>query len=779
MTDQILETPELTPVDPEPNKAAYESIDMDDIASTAVKALDDSGKIGGYLIVWGSPDQRDLSSWPNKDGSKGEYFTKATELNLDWFEQRPALYHHGLDKDTKTTLIGTIDSIKMDDIGLWATAQINKRNRYAKAVEQLVKDGKLSWSSGTLPHLAERGMDGQIKRWPLIEGSLTPTPAEPRFTHISSAKAIGLAFKALNLPVDRLGIEQDDTLGSGQETAQIVNAPVTPAPAPFKSTPVKETPMEPTLQEQIAAAIKAQLAEQAEAERLAAEAQAATEARINAEVDKRLAERASKTLPAGNRLPLVPVAKQPEAIKSVQVGEDRRYAGLSSEDMSFLTDVYSFVLSTTPAHKADNSMYRLAHEFMNSAANDENRTLQRQICAKALQEHKRGELPDSTLEFLPYKSLDKVWANDYDSSAREAAIKANELDNAAQTAYGLEWVPTIWSGNIWRRVRMNNPVAANMQTIEMPSNPYNIPIEGTDPTVYNVAEGTDLTQLVLTSANTMTLSKVGTGKNQMTAAKLGTRVGFSSELVEDSIIPILPMFRAQIQRALENYIDDTIINGDTATGASVNVNLSDGTPTAGTSWLAFDGLRKYGLVTNTAQKLDAANATPSISLMRNTRKLLSKQYGIDLANLLYIVNWETYLKMLNMPEYATWQHLGMAGSAVTGLLPNGSSSQVGQTSSGPGASPVGVIDGIPVYVSAQLAQSESTGKQIASPSATLFGSAILFHRSRWLLGYRRAISMDMFPQTIFSDTYQIWATVRCTIKSFDTTSAAILYDIQN
>ena len=54
----------------------------------ALKALDENGRIGGYLVVWGSPAQRDL---------QGEYFTPETELGLDWYDRRPALYHHGQD----------------------------------------------------------------------------------------------------------------------------------------------------------------------------------------------------------------------------------------------------------------------------------------------------------------------------------------------------------------------------------------------------------------------------------------------------------------------------------------------------------------------------------------------------------------------------------------------------------------------------------------------------------------------------------------------------------
>ena len=52
------------------------------------------GRVGGYLVVWGSHDSRDL---------QGEYFTPETELGLEWYDRRPVLYHHGLDGDLKSS----------------------------------------------------------------------------------------------------------------------------------------------------------------------------------------------------------------------------------------------------------------------------------------------------------------------------------------------------------------------------------------------------------------------------------------------------------------------------------------------------------------------------------------------------------------------------------------------------------------------------------------------------------------------------------------------------
>jgi hypothetical protein len=319
---------------------------------------------------------------------------------------------------------------------------------------------------------------------------------------------------------------------------------------------------------------------------------------------------------------------------------------------------------------------------------------------------------------------------------------------------------------------MSNPFAGTISSFEMTSNPFTWPIESTDPSVFYVSEATDSAQLVLGSGNSIALSKAGTAKVTFTAKKLAARIGFSTEQNEDAIVPVIPMWRYQTMRAIQNYVDDTIVNGDTATGANTNINLIDGTPTAGTSYLAMDGLRKYGLVTNTAQSLDFGSGAPTLAQFRNLRKLLSRHYAADIANLVYVIGWEVYLRALAMPEFSTYFQAGVPASNVTGLLPHGDPNQVSDV-----ARPIGVIDGIPVYVSAQIGLAQANGKISGTPANNTLGTVSLFHRTRWALGYRRPINVEVVSTALFSDTFQILGTVRFALQSFDTTSAAVGYDI--
>lgn len=146
-----------------------------------VKDLDDKGKIGGYLVLFGGPKEHDLEK---------DFFTKDTDFWLDDGEGETAtLWAHGTDpKIGQKRIDKDWGSVVVKDAGVWMETQLQKRNQYEEAIQKLAEKGKLGLSSGTASHLVQRektkeGPDGvtHIKQWPIgLDGSLTPVPAEPR-----------------------------------------------------------------------------------------------------------------------------------------------------------------------------------------------------------------------------------------------------------------------------------------------------------------------------------------------------------------------------------------------------------------------------------------------------------------------------------------------------------------------------------------------------------------------------------------------------------------------
>jgi len=137
-----------------------------------VKALDEEGKVGGYLVRFSTAKDPDLA---------GDFFTPETDFGP--VKVSPVLYHHGQDSAIKGRRLG-MGSLSTDDVGVWLEGQMDLRDEYEKAIFEMAKQGKLGWSSGTAAHLVEReavGKSWHIKSWPLgLDASLTPTPCEPR-----------------------------------------------------------------------------------------------------------------------------------------------------------------------------------------------------------------------------------------------------------------------------------------------------------------------------------------------------------------------------------------------------------------------------------------------------------------------------------------------------------------------------------------------------------------------------------------------------------------------
>lgn len=160
----------------------------------AVKMLG-SNRLGGYAVLWGSDTERDLD---------GEYFDQATEEMTSIFVavgRLPYLYNHASDGVAKSTVVGIVDVLASDDVGLWYEAQLDLANKYVGVIRKLIGKRALGTSSGTLPNARRVEKSGRIARWPVIELSATPTPADYRqiserpLTEIKSIfQAIGLDF---------------------------------------------------------------------------------------------------------------------------------------------------------------------------------------------------------------------------------------------------------------------------------------------------------------------------------------------------------------------------------------------------------------------------------------------------------------------------------------------------------------------------------------------------------------------------------------------------------
>ena len=89
---------------------------------------------------------------------------------------------------------------------------------------------------------------------------------------------------------------------------------------------------------------------------------------------------------------------------------------------------------------------------------------------------------------------------------------------------------------------------------------------------------------------------------------------------------------------------------------------------------------------------------------------------------------------------------------------------------------IGFIDGIPVFISAEMPLTMADGKINTQTGTNDRGTAVCVYRPGWFVGYRRkiAVNVDYIP---YYDSYQMTATVRIAFANFDTDVASALYNI--
>ncbi len=140
-------------------------------AGSTLKSISDSGKVGGYLVLFDAVD---------KDQ---EFFTRSTDFWLENKSSLPLIYDHGRSPTFGRKKLTNV-MVETHDAGVWIEGKLPIRE--SAKIEGLwedVKADRLGLSSGTSGHLAERVKRAhatEITLWPISEASLALMPAQPK-----------------------------------------------------------------------------------------------------------------------------------------------------------------------------------------------------------------------------------------------------------------------------------------------------------------------------------------------------------------------------------------------------------------------------------------------------------------------------------------------------------------------------------------------------------------------------------------------------------------------
>lgn len=240
--------------------------------------------------------------------------------------------------------------------------------------------------------------------------------------------------------------------------------------------------------------------------------------------------------------------------------------------------------------------------------------------------------------------LSKILGVDPTATRLFKGFRRSELAKALSHAGGLgaEWIPTGFSADLIDRVVLELEVANLHRWVPMPRNPFTFPIKTAGSTAYLVAENTNDHE----SASRIPTTNVATDNVTLTGIKLGARSEYSTEVEEDSIIPVLPMIKEDVQRAMKEAIETATINGDTT-----SPHRDSDVTVATDARKAWDGYRD-----RVQASAKVSLATFNVENIRAIRKAMGK-YGVKPGQLAYVTGFSGYSQLLSLKDSSSNQVL--------------------------------------------------------------------------------------------------------------------------
>jgi HK97 family phage major capsid protein len=264
---------------------------------------------------------------------------------------------------------------------------------------------------------------------------------------------------------------------------------------------------------------------------------------------------------------------------------------------------------------------------------------------------------------------------------------------------GDEFVQTLVSENYMAEFELEFKVASMFPEINMPSNPFRMPVIKDFTTARRVAEGAAAVE-----------SQFATGFFEFDAVRMVDYALIPDELNEDSVVQFIGLARDNAVKAVARAEETSILNGDiTATHMDANVTLSND------ARKFYPGLRKLALANSAT--VDFLGVGPTEAKLAELNKKADR-FGVNPAECCYIVSPSTYAYLRNLPSVVTVDKFGPMATVKSGALAS--------------------YGGIPIIVSQYVPQNLNNAGVVPATASAL--TAIhLVNYSRFMIGRRRPI----------------------------------------
>jgi hypothetical protein len=321
------------------------------------------------------------------------------------------------------------------------------------------------------------------------------------------------------------------------------------------------------------------------------------------------------------------------------------------------------------------------------------------------------------------------------------------------TGKGEEWIPTMFSSDLMEKVKIELKVAGLFGRINMPTNPYVLPVEGADAIGYLVS---NTSSDDVRDSNAMALASTpGTENTTFNAKKLGARVVFNEEVSEDSIIGIMDYTKNKVVEAIARAIEKATCNGSTAATHPDN-DIQTDPNSSKLADRAWNGFRQIIQDANTW----VDGATFNTDKLRECRKGMGK-YGLypnELAIICSVNIWYEFMDATNFPQLQTLDKYGPNAVILSGE--------------------VGKIDGISIIASEfQRDDVSATGfNTVGGPNTK--STVAITNRKCMLYGDRREITTDS-EKNIETDKVVVVSKVRQDFERLYPTTETCVGGINN
>ncbi|MHA1379609.1 MAG: phage major capsid protein [Candidatus Helarchaeota archaeon] len=263
---------------------------------------------------------------------------------------------------------------------------------------------------------------------------------------------------------------------------------------------------------------------------------------------------------------------------------------------------------------------------------------------------------------------------------------------------------------------------------------------------------------------TAQLKKAKTQSLSVEAKKLILTVPYTDELLEDSVIELGSYVISEISSAFDTSMHQVIINGDTATGANVNINIID----ANTSALDDGDVTDFIVINEGARKTAITNGTTvnagtlDLTDIRKARASMGIK-GVNPANIAMVVSVAVYSIMLGLSQVETADKFKDNATILKGVLTH--------------------VDGMKVVVREELGNATATGEISATPANNTTGQIVLIHLPSLWLGIRRNFSTEA-ERNVKEQQTEVTGSARVDVVFNDlqnnaeaTSSCALIYNI--